>query len=319
VGAKAQAAKAEGSFVAVDLLHYRPWRGEFLPPARSVWPIARLSLAMMFRRKLFWALYALALFIFCLFFFGQYLLYFAQEEMGSNSIPFMGRKVNSEDLVRFFRVRLKMDGRGETYRNLIWYQGYMCMVVLAFAGTLLIGNDVRHGSLPFYLSKPISAWHYLAGKSLALAVFVNLLTTLPALALFAQNCVLDSEEYFATHSHLLPGILGYGLLLTVVLSLTLLAVMVRRTIPLIMAWTTLFFFARRLSEALVDQIGFDPRWKLIDLWNDMWLAGNAMLRVDPRTLGRQPELAEAAAVLGVVSLLCLTYLVRRIRAVEVVN
>jgi ABC-type transport system involved in multi-copper enzyme maturation permease subunit len=306
--------------VAVDLLHYRPWRGEFHSPGHSVWPIARLSLGMMFRRKMFWVLYALALFIFLLFFFGQYLLYFAQEEMGSNTIRLGGRLLNSVDLVRFFRLRLKMDGGPETYRNLFWYQGYMVMIVLAFAGTVLIGNDIRHGSLPFYLSKPVAAWHYLAGKFLALAVFVNLMTTLPALALFVQNSLLD-EEYLTTHGYLLPGLLAYGLLISVVLGLTLLAVAVavRRTIPLIMAWTTIYFFARRLSEALVDQIGFDARWKLLDIWNNLYLVGNSLLRVDPRTLGKQPELFEAALVLGAVSLLCLTYLVRRIRAVEVVS
>ena len=40
---------------APDLLHYRPWRGTFRGPDASVWPVARVSLAMIFRRRLFWA------------------------------------------------------------------------------------------------------------------------------------------------------------------------------------------------------------------------------------------------------------------------
>jgi ABC-2 type transport system permease protein len=71
---------------SLDLLHYRPWRGEFQPPLASVWPIARISLWMIFRRKLFWVLYGLGLFIFLLFFFGQYLLAWASTQMGEEDV-----------------------------------------------------------------------------------------------------------------------------------------------------------------------------------------------------------------------------------------
>ena len=58
------------------------------------------------------------------------------------------------------------------------------MIVLALAGAVLVGNDFRWGGLPFYLSKPLTRWHYLLGKCLAVAVFVNLMTTVPALVLY---------------------------------------------------------------------------------------------------------------------------------------
>src|SRR5437879_13832919 len=56
------------------LLHYRPWRGEFRSSWASIWPIARVSLRMIFRRKLFWALYSLGLFLSFIFFFCSYLV-----------------------------------------------------------------------------------------------------------------------------------------------------------------------------------------------------------------------------------------------------
>src|SRR5207302_11248008 len=87
----------EGAFVAVQLLHYRPWRGKFHSPAWSVWPVARLSLAMVFRRKLFWILYGLALFIFLMFFFGQYLLFFAEAQTEAR-VSFGGVMVPTRDL-----------------------------------------------------------------------------------------------------------------------------------------------------------------------------------------------------------------------------
>jgi ABC-2 type transport system permease protein len=307
--------------VAVHLLHYRAWRGKFHGPGHSVWPIARLSLVMMFRRKLFWGLYALALFIFFLFFFGQYMLFWAESQLGQSRINVLGKSFPPELLVQKLRVALKLNGTGETYRNLFWYQGYMVMIVLALAGALLVGNDIRHGSLPFYLSKPLAPRHYLLGKCLAITVFVNLLTTLPALCLYVQYGLLDTYDYFDEHLPLLFGILGYGLLLSAVLSLVLVAtaVAVKRTVPLIMVWTTLFFLFRQLSVVLVNRMYYDPRWKLMDLWNDLYLAGNALLGVNRSSLGRQPALAEAVLVLGGVSLLCLTYLIHRIRAIEVVS
>ncbi len=307
--------------MAVQLLYYRPWRGRLAAPFRSVWPIARLALVMMFRRKLFWGLYGLSLFMFCLFFFGQYMMFWAETQITESNVNVVGMRMRPQQLIHFFKARLKLNGTGETYRNFFWFQGYMSSIVLALAGALLIGNDVRNNSLSFYLSKPIGGRHYLLGKFLAVAVFINLLTTLPALVLFFQYGMLDTYDYFSDNVHLFFGILGYGLVLTVVLGLLLIAtaVALKKTVPLIMAWMTLFFFCRRLAEALVDRLGLDPSWKLIDLWNDTYLVGNALLGVDLRTLGRQPGLSEACLVLGAVCVSCLIFLIRRIRAVEIVS
>ena len=64
---------------------------------------------------------------------------------------------------------------------------------------------------------------------------------------------------------------------------------------------------------------FDPRWKLIDLWNNMYVVGSAMLGAPTSLRTRHPEMFEAVLVLTLVSAACLIYLIRRIRAVEVVS
>ena len=73
------------------------------------------------------------------------------------------------------------------------------MIVLALAGSVLVGNDFRFGSLPFYLSKPLGRWHYVLGKCLAVAVFVNVMTTILALILLVEYGLLDSWDYFVEH------------------------------------------------------------------------------------------------------------------------
>jgi ABC-type transport system involved in multi-copper enzyme maturation permease subunit len=303
------------------LLHYRPWRGTFRPPAASTWPVARIALAMILRRRLFWVVYGLGLLVFLIFFFGQYLLAWAESQAGEADVRVGGLgRANPQELVRLFRAVLKLNGSGEMFRNFFNYQGHMVVIVLALAGSILIGNDLRFGSLPYYLSKPLSRRHYLLGKGLAVAVFINLMTTLPALVLYVQYGLLDSWDYFTDRADLLLGILGYGAVLTVSLSLVLLATAtwLRRTVPLIMAWMTLFFFCRLLGGALVEGLRLNPRWRLIDLWNDAYLVGSACLRLE-RPPAFQPAWPEAAGVLAAVSALCLAYLVFRIRAVEVVR
>jgi ABC-type transport system involved in multi-copper enzyme maturation permease subunit len=265
----------------------------------------------MFRRKLFWGLYALSLLFFLMFFFGQYLVAYAWTQ----DVP--------DWLIDRLRKGMNLDGSATTYRNFFRLQGSMVVIVLALGGSVVMGNDFHFGSLPFYLAKPLSPWHYLGGKFLAVAVFINLMTTLPAVALFVQFGLLTDWAYFTDNAGLLAGILGYGLVLTGFLGSLLLglASWLRQTIPLMMAWTALFFFLRQLAFALVRVLRYDPRWRLIDLWNDSWLVGNALLGIPHEQVrpGPQPAFHEAALVLTGVTLVCLIYLSRRIRAVEIVR
>ncbi len=307
-----------------ELLHYRPWRGDLRSPAVSVWPIARVALMSLFRKWMFWIIYVLGLLIFLLFFFGQYLLSWALTQAGEERVQVGGwGSMNPRILIQLFRTLLKLDGGPQTYYNFFGYQSHIVMIVLALAGSILIGNDMRFGSLPFYLSKPLSRWHYLLGKGLAVAVFINLLTTLPAVLLFVQWGLLESWDYFFERFDLLLGILGYGAVVTVTLTLLLLttATCLRKTVPLIMTWTTLFFFFHLLSSALVNDLRFHPRWRLIDLWDNAALIGQVLLGVPQRPMdfANHPPWYEAALTLGGVCLLCLIYLIRRIRAVEIVK
>jgi ABC-type transport system involved in multi-copper enzyme maturation permease subunit len=302
------------------LLHYRPYRGRLRGPANGVWAIARSGLRTLLRRKLFWGLYGLCLMVFLFFFFGQYIMSWLSTNLQENTFRVGSGMVALDPtrLLHAFRDELKINGSGETYVNVIWYEGYLVMIVLALAGAVLVGNDFRFGSLPFYLSKPLGRWHYVLGKCLAVAVFVNLMTTALALALWAEYGLLESWGYFWESARVALGILGYGAVLTVVLSLLLVATAswLRRTVPMVMVWTTLFVFARGLGEILVRVSGDQPRWRLIDLWSDTYVVGSWCMGLS--TGANYPPAWEAALVLGAECGACLIYLNRRIRAVEVV-
>src|SRR5262245_7941103 len=127
------------SLAPAPLLHYRAWRGQFRGSFWSVWPIARVSLGITLRRKLFWAVYALGLLFFCMFFFGQYLLAWVETQMAEQDVRILGAKVNPQDLAPQIRTGFNLNGSGYTYRNFFRLQGAMVVIMLALAGSVLVG------------------------------------------------------------------------------------------------------------------------------------------------------------------------------------
>jgi hypothetical protein len=290
---------------------------------------------MLFRRKLYWVLYALGLLIFLMFYFGQFMLDWAETQIAATDIH-VGRLTGVRLLTMVRRTARVLSGNQDTYRYFFAYQGTMLMVMLTLAGSVLVGNDFAFGSLPFYLAKPISRWHYVLGKCLAVGIIINMMTTLPALILYVQygfgnwDYFWDSDFFLREPSGrgpaglpLLLGILGFGLVLTACLSVMLVATAswLRRTMPMIMVWTAAFLFLPLLSAILVDGLRYDADWRLLDMWNNLCLVGNTCLGFENRgrRSGPQPELWEALVVLGGVCLLCLSYVSRRTRAVEIVR
>ncbi|MGF1578825.1 MAG: ABC transporter permease subunit [Gemmataceae bacterium] len=319
--------------MSANLLHYRGWKGTTYRPFWAIWPIARVALANLFRRPVFWVLYGFGLFIFLMFFFGGYLLDWAMMQMSTGQVEFGAR---TDRMIQGLRKAIAaLNGSNETFVYFFVYQGAMLMVTLAMTGATLVGNDYVKGSVAFYLSKPISRWHYIIGKCLAVGTVVNMLTTLPALFLFAQHGLgdwdyLTDPEYFGSGDRaspagfrLLAGLLAYGLLITVVLSIVLVTVAswVQKSMPLIMIWATIFLFLRMVSEFLVEGVYLSEHWRLLDVWNSTklvgcWLLGKPHDTIRPRG---QPPTWEAALVLLVVCTLCLIYLNRRTRAIQLVK
>jgi hypothetical protein len=323
--------------VTASLLHYRAWQGKFRRPLWSVWPIARVALGLLLRRKLFWVLYGFTMLLFLMFFFGFYLFTWAESRPDLARVQVGKLNPSQQDVTKFIRAaRGVLNGGQDTYQVFFSYEGAMVVVTLALVGAALVGADFTSRGLPFYLAKPISRWHYIGGKCLAVALIVTLMTTVPALGLYAQHALDDwqyliNPDYFTDNGlgkgpaglPLLVGVLGHGCVFAVVLSVLLVATAswMRRTIPLIMVWMSLFFFLRMVTRLLVDGLKYDAHWRLLDLWNNMCLLGQWCLDIDHESIkpAPQPEFWTAALVLSGVCAVCVIYLSRRTRSVEVVR
>jgi ABC-2 type transport system permease protein len=335
--------------MSASLLHYRAWHGSCRTPLWSVWPIARVALGSLLRRRLFWVLYGFGLLLFLMFFFGAYLFAWAEGQLGT-AVAQPGRMgPDPRQILRFVRQAMRvLNGGRETFQYFFAYQGAIVVVTLSLAGAVLVGSDFTQRSLIFYLAKPIGRWHYLLGKGLAVAAVVTMMTTLPALVLYGQhalddwNYLLDVDYFQHTDGplpgsildsditppgpagwKLLLGVFAYGMLQAVFLSILLVATAswMRRTMPLIMVWVSLFFFLRLLANILVEGLKYDVHWRLLDLWNNLALLGQACLgfahdQIAPKP---QPEFWAAAVVLAGVTCVCLIYLNLRTRGVEVVR
>ena len=83
----------------------------------------------------------------------------------------------------------------------------------------------------------------------------------------------------------------------------------------------MFFFMRLLANILVDGLKYNVRFRLLDLWNSMTMLGQACLGYYHEDLSPkpQPEFWEAGLMLAGVCAICLIYLNRRTRGVEIVS
>lgn len=248
--------------MSLDSAEYRGWTRRLLPSSLACWPIARTALVLVLRRKLFWLLLALAGMNF-LFVFAT--IYLKAQISAQN--PGIKRFVD--------QVLRSVTGTGETYRDFMFTQGTVTMLLLAFAGATVVGDDLRQGALTYYLSRRINKWHYVVGKLLAIGLLVSLTTTLPALVLYVEYGLLtDSFKYFRENLGILRGILGYGLALAVTLSLLLFALtsLLKKTVPLVIIWACIFVLLPAVA-LLMRQVFKGREWQLLMLWRDLRLVG----------------------------------------------
>ena len=276
----------------------------------AIWPVARTALHLVFRRKLFWVLFAIALFSFLFMFGAVYFLATLRQEF-----PQVEKLITS--------MLKDLDGSGTTFLNFMVAQGTVTMILLAFAGSVLGGNDHSRGGLIFYLSRRINVVHYAVGKLLAIGLIISLTTTLPALVLYIEYGLLgDTGTYFSENYQTLFGILGYGMLLSVAVSLLLFALVswVPKPVPLVMLWGGIFVFLRVLSRILtfaMREPGVRPRtameespWRLLDFWYDLSIVGNKFFGVD------KPLFSGAALVVSAVCILSVIAIVVRLRQLQ---
>lgn len=296
--------------MALDVAHYHGWHGARQSPWRGCLALVWVSLRQVFRRKAYWVVLALGALQFLLIWSLIYIITQLQPP---------------EPLQRAIYERIGFSanparGQENGYVNFMDRQNVVVMLLLAFSGSLLVGNDFRENTLAFYLARRIDRVHYIVGKLLAVSAIVSLLTVVPALILFIEyGMFTSSTEYWTEHWSVPLSILGYGAVLCAVTSIVLvsLSAWLQRLAPIVVAWSTLFLLLGRLANFLRDTTR-NRYWELLDPWRQMRLVGRFCF--DRFTSDQERNLAYwSLGILCGVCVVALVFLTRRVRAVEVVT
>lgn len=295
--------------MSIDVARYHGWTHTTVSPWRAVLAIVRVSLVQVFRRKSYWIVLALALLNFMAFWTIIWIVTQVKDvppEARQRMLEFLGFSPQPQP------------GRDNAYIMFMEGQSLVVTILLAFSGSLLVGNDFRENALAFYLSRRIERRHYIAGKLLSVAAVVSLLTTVPALLLFIEYGMFTASfGYWAEQWRIPLAVVCYGAVLATVLSVLLvtLSAYLERMAPIAITWASLFVLLSAIRRLLRDESIY---WGLIDPWRQMHFVGR--LAFDQFRSDEERQFAWwALAMLSLIVAASLVALFRRVRPVDVVG
>jgi ABC-type transport system involved in multi-copper enzyme maturation permease subunit len=208
--------------------------------------------------------------------------------------------------------------KGETFREFLETQNVFVFFVTIWVGAGLIANDRRANALQLYLSRPLTAAEYVAGKLAILFVFLTLVTWAPAMGLLVvQTVFAGSFTFVRNNAYLLPAITLFSLAQVLLASTTMLALssLSKSSRFVGVMYAGLMLFTAALFQAVRGITG-SSAFAWISPNNTLDQLGDVIFRIQPRY-----DLPPAIAALAVVALIAASGLIlaRRVKGVEIVT
>lgn len=269
-------------------LEYRPWKGKLRSGTFLFWPIARTGIGLVMRRWPFWIFLCIGLMNFFFHFFVVYMITVRLKLAVQGGPSLLLRMIPLEAIDSFGKA-----GRG--YQNFLFSQSIVLMIMLGFAGSIVVGNDFRFHGVAFYLSKPVDRLQYFAGKFLSIFFIAALLTLIPAVLLFIEyGAFSESLDYYRDNANVFWGIVVYGTLTCTVTATVLLGVssLLQKTIPTLVVWGGIFVFLPNIGGLLrrIYRGDGDPwGWDLINLWDTLRWTANIFFQTEEAKVSRYLE------------------------------
>jgi ABC-2 type transport system permease protein len=232
-------------------------------------------------------------------------------------LPFLVRAVQFYVAVNFPQASM-IAPTAETFREFAEVQDIFAFFITIFTGAGLIANDLRANALQIYLSKPMGRAEYIAGKFAILAVFLLLVTFLPAMMLLAVQIVLaGSVKFVVDNLFLLPAITVYTFIETVIAALIMLALssLTKSSRFVGIMFAGMYFFTVAVFQTIR---GVTHNSSM------SWMSPPASLQQIGDVIFRQTPRYETSALVTVLALVAIGALAgfileRRVRGVEVVT
>lgn len=216
------------------------------------------------------------------------------------------------------------------FLSLVGFQGLLSFFLTAFVGPSLVSADLANNALPLYLSRPLSRWEYILGKSSVLAVLISFITWIPGTLLFLLEANLEGGAWFSDNIWVLAAVLLCCWLWIAILCLLALALSawVKWRLAASALIFGVFFVGAGFGHAINQTLS--TRWgNLINLGHLMGTVWAQLFRVRLRAtiwgemfgVRNGSEIPETAAWLMILALagFCLYLLWRKVRACEVVR
>src|SRR5712671_621791 len=272
-----------------------------LTPAWSRWLVLfRYSRSSLFRSKL-----QTGLFVLCFFYplFSLLTIYLAHNLSFLARLGAVGGQILTIDN-KFFYYFVNV-------------QGVLAFVLTAFTGPGLISPDIANGALPLYFCRPFSRAEYVLGKASVLAIVLSQITWIPGLVLFSVQASLAGTGWTWDHLWIASSIILSSLIWIAILSLLAMALSAWvkwKIVAGALLLAVLFFgagFAEAINAVMRTQSGHFIN--LVFLMKTIW---TYLFRIDT---GQSMSSAEAWIALLLYCGICLTLLVRKVRAYEVIK
>jgi len=285
--------------VAIYRRNYTSYSGPLTPAWSRFLVLFRYSRRSMFRSKL-----QTGLFVLCFFYplLSLCAIYIA------HNLSFLDKfGVNSQ--------LIKIDNKFFYY--LMNVQGFLAFVLAAFTGPGLISPDLANGALPLYFCRPFSRAEYVLGKASVLAILLSQITWIPGLVLFCIQASLAGFAWTRQSLWIAGSLVLSSLIWIAILSLLAMALSAWvkwRIVAGALLLAVLFFgagFAQAINVIMSVQAGH-----YFDIAYLMSTVRTALFRIDE---ARSVSLTQASIALFVYCAICLTLLVRKVRAYEVIK
>ena len=231
--------------------------------------------------------------------------------------PFLVRAVQIYVSANFQQAAF-LAPKGETFREFLETQDIFVFLVTIWVGAGLIANDRRANALQLYLSKPLTAAEYVAGKMAILFVFLTFVTFAPAMGLLLVEAIFaGSFTFIRNNAYLLPAITLFSLAQVLLASTTMLALssLSKSSRFVGIMYAGIIFFTAAMYNALRAMTG-SSAFAWLSPEDCLDIIGNAIFRVRSTYEVPVPVAFLSIAVIIGVSILILE---RRVRGVEVVT
>lgn len=194
-------------------------------------------------------------------------------------------------------------------------QSAMAFLVTSFIGPGLVSADLANNALPLYFCRPFSRTEYVIGKLSVVALLLAFITWVPGLILFSIEWSLQGWDWFAKNAWLAGAIFVTNFAWTLMISLLALAISawVRWKVVAGAMLLVIFFLGAGLAQAINASLRTDAGY-WIDLGTNFGQLCTHLYRVKTADI---ISTEEALASLGMMCVLSVLLLWRKIRAYEV--